>query len=72
MRKMTKVFLDSLNSSIGIGIYCMSFGVYQYTKLYHKLLKASKIKLLSLSFIQQFNIQISYKWLHFIFWSQEK
>lgn len=43
MRKMRKILFNSLNTSVCIGIYCVSFSVYNSTKLDNKLLKSEEI-----------------------------
>jgi len=72
MGKMSKIFFDRLNSFIRVCIYRVSLGIDNGTELNDKLLKAKEIEIHSLTFIEQFNINISHKTLNLIFGGQEK
>jgi len=69
---MSKIFFDRLNSFIRVCIYRVSLGIDNGTELNDKLLKAKEIEIHSLTFIEQFNINISHKTLNLIFGGQEK
>ncbi len=56
---MPKIFLNCFNAFISIRINCVSFSIYQSTKLNNELLKGRKVKLLCFSFVEKFNIDIS-------------
>jgi len=72
MGKMSKIFFDRLNSFIRVCIYRVSLGIDNGTELNDKLLKAKEIEIHSLTFIEQFNINISHKTLNLIFGGQEE
>ena len=69
---MSKIFFDRLNSFIRVCIYRVSLGIDNGTELNDKLLKAKEIEIHSLTFIEQFNINISHKTLNLIFGGQEE
>jgi hypothetical protein len=57
---MPQIFFYCLHTFISVGIYCMSFSIDERAELDNELLKSIKIQLLRFSFVQKFDIDISY------------
>ena len=72
MRKVWKAFLNRLNSSVGISVDCVSFGVDKSTKLDDELLEAKKIQFLGFSFVEHLNVEVPDEGLNLVFGSEEE
>jgi hypothetical protein len=67
-----KVFLDSLDPFVGIGIDGMSLRVDDRTELEDKLLEPKEVEFLRFSLVEQLDIDVSHQVLDFVLGGQEE